>query len=209
MKVYIGRPKHWISSYSLLTKRLEPIVGEKACDWIDNVIQPILNFIWNDRWWSKQRISIRIDRHDTWNVDRTLSQIICPLLVQLKVSKHGAPHVDDADVPAHLRSDQAPLTDEQKNQGNVDDNHFKRWEWVLDEMIWAFSQDLIDNGWQQQYYSGVIDHKFVKKPDSEYYTLEEGPNHTFAVDREGTKAHQERITRGRLLFAKYYENLWD
>ena len=56
----------------------------------------------------KKRISVRIDRYDTWNMDYTLSHIILPMLKQLNETKHGAPYVDDEDVPEHLRSTAAP-----------------------------------------------------------------------------------------------------
>ena len=50
-----------------------------------------------------------------------------------------APLVDDEDVPEELRSTAAPA---KENDWDVDENHFKRWDWVLDEMIWAFEQAL-------------------------------------------------------------------
>lgn len=78
-----------------------------------------------------------IEPFDTWSMDHTLSLIIVPMLKQLKETQHGAPHVDDEDVPEEIRSTSAPP---KENDWDVDDNHFKRWEWVMDEMIWAFTQ---------------------------------------------------------------------
>ena len=212
MKVYIGKPDRWISSYSL-TKHLERWIGEDGCDIIDSAFQPIINFVWNDRWWSKQRSSIRIDYYDTWSADWTLARVIVPVLIKLKADKHGTPYVDDADVPDHLKSTAAePLTEYQKNTGHVDSLHEARWDWVLDEMIWAFSQELVEHnggGWEHQYYSGELDIKFVKNVDNEYYKLTDGPNHTFKVDQAGIQVHQERMKQGRILFAKYYNCLWD
>lgn len=57
------------------------------------------------------------------------------MLKQLKETKQGAPYVDDEDVPEHLRKSAAPPTE---NEWDTDDNHFKRWDYVLDEMIFAF-----------------------------------------------------------------------
>jgi hypothetical protein len=51
---------------------------------------------------------IKIDKWDTWSMDHTLSPIILPMLKQLKEVKHGAPNVEDEDVPEHLRSTSAP-----------------------------------------------------------------------------------------------------
>ncbi len=41
-------------------------------------------------------------------MDYTLSHIVVPMLKQLKETKHGAPFVDDEDVPEELKSTSAP-----------------------------------------------------------------------------------------------------
>lgn len=75
--------------------------------------------------------SIHIDQYDTWSMDCTLALIIAPMLKQLKENTHGAPFVDNEDVPEELRSESDTL--------GLGDTHFQKWDWVLDEMIWAFS----------------------------------------------------------------------
>ena len=75
--------------------------------------------------------------HGAWNY--TLAHIILPMLKQLRKDKHGAPCVDDKDVPKELRSTAAPP---KKHEWDVDDNHFKRWDWVMGEMIVAFEMVL-------------------------------------------------------------------
>lgn len=88
----------------------------------------------------KQKINVRIDRQDTWNMDYTLSFIILPMLKQLKKAKHGSPFVDDEDVPEEIRSTSAP----EVKEWETDKFFHNRWEFVLDEMIFAFemkSQD--------------------------------------------------------------------
>jgi hypothetical protein len=89
----------------------------------------------------KRKIEVRIDNYDTWSMDHTLSYIILPMLKQLKDTKHGAPFVDDKDVPKELRSTSAPA---KENSWDIDGNHFKRWDWVLDQMIWSFEQKVSD-----------------------------------------------------------------
>ena len=126
-----------------------------------------------------QKVEVQIDPWDTWSMDHTLAPIILPMLKQLKETKHGAPHVDDEDVPKELQSKYAvepgnPLI------GTTDSSWFDRWDWVLDEMIYAF------------------DCKANK--DDVYMRFE---------DREEMKAEQERMSNGFRLFGKYYENLWD
>jgi hypothetical protein len=141
-------------------------------------------------------------------MDNTLALIVVPMLEKLRENVVSGPSVDDEDVPENLRSTAAPaLTEEQKNCGHTDDNWFKRWEWVLDEMIWTFKQHSND-GWEEQYYSGEVDWSLVKSEDSSGPILVTGPNHTFESDSEGIKKHRERMQNGRRLFAKYYESLW-
>ena len=147
-----------------------------------------------------QEVDIVIDNYDTWNMDVTLARIIVPMLEQLKATTHGAPIVDDMDVPEYLRSTNAPP---KENEWDTDDNWFKRWDWVLDEMIWSFKQKLIDIN--ELYETGVMDMKW--NPDTGL--LEEGPNHTYKLDMEGLEKHHDRMKRGFMLFGKYYEGLWD
>ncbi len=157
---------------------------------------------------TKERaVRVRIDYHDTWGMYQDLAQIITPCLKKLKEVKHGAPYVDDIDVPEELRDGELP-------DYETGENHFLKWDWVLDEMIWAFEQDTID--WEDQFHSGVFDMDF-KEVDrtgtGENAVIHTetiyGPNHTHKVDWDGMKTHSERMKRGRMLFAKYYNGLWD
>ena len=160
-------------------------------------------YYWLDRlfgWNPKQKISVRIDPHDTWSMDYTLAHIILPMLVQLKATKHGSPWVDDEDVPKELRSTSAAP---KENEWDTDDNHFKRWDWILDEMIWAFNQKCRDD-WEGDYY----EYREMGPEESK------DPDRLFGLklvweDRKGRNAHQKRMSNGFKLFGKYYENLWD
>jgi hypothetical protein len=160
--------------------------------------------LWIDQ--KKQRkISVRIDRWDTWSMDHTLAYIILPMLKQLKAQKHGSPNVDDEDVPQHLRST-TELTQDEQNTGHVDNNHEARWDWVLDEMIFAFESKL-DDSWQDQFYHGETDLQF-KKLDNGLVEMVRGPEDTSYIDFGGRSVYQARITNGFKLFGKYYEALW-
>lgn len=88
----------------------------------------------------KQRVDVLVEPHDVWSLDWTLAQIIHPGLIMLKQKKNGAPHVDPADVPEHLRPTPEELAD-YKEHGETDGSWFDRYDYILDEMIWAF--DLI------------------------------------------------------------------
>jgi hypothetical protein len=122
--------------------------------------------------------------------------------------------VDDVDVPKELRSTSAPA---KENEWDTDDNHHKRWEWVLNEMIFAFEHHL-DDSWQNAYSSGAfdvihvpvdVDGNEVPKGEHKYYQMKNGPNHTYKCDYKAIEKVQKRITNGFKLFGKYYQGLWD
>jgi hypothetical protein len=159
----------------------------------------------------KRTVKIRIDRYDTWGMDSTLSMIILPMLKQLHATKHGAPLVDDDDVPEHLRSTAAPP---RENEYDVDGNHFARWDWIMDELIWTFEQLQPECDWEKQYYTGEYDLRSIPcewdeagKPTM--YEMKDGPKHTVKIDQEGLKSHQDRINNGLRLLGKYWQSLWD
>lgn len=206
MKVYIGPFRdRWISSihtnymnrkygryeWSDNTNRFESGLEkvEDAFQWLYN---NTINRILDKR--SSQKIMVRIDNYDTWSMDHTLAHIILPMLKQLNDTKHGSPLVDDEDVPEELKSISAPP---KENDYDIDDNHHKRWDWVLGEMIWAFEQKCRDGGWE-----------------GDYYEFEDAPNEMLGIrmissDDEGRLAHQRRMSNGFRLFGRYYEALWD
>jgi hypothetical protein len=149
-----------------------------------------------------QKKSIRIDPWDTWNMAHTLADIIHPMLKQLKKTQMGAPFTDDEDVPEHLRSTAAKP---KKNEWDTDEFHFKRWKWILGEMIWAFGELAKDR--DPDFCLVTPKFKFVKKEGqewSEMVTIREGK-----YDIEKQKAYQARKNNAFRLFGKYYENLWD
>jgi hypothetical protein len=152
---------------------------EQAEDIIQSIYNCTINLFLDRR---EQTVKIRIDRWDTWSMDHTLAPIILPMLKQLKETKHGAPWVAVADVPRELRPSKKQLMDYQKD-GTTDPKFFERWDWVLDEMIYAF------------------DCKVNK--DDVYMRF------NIKKERAAMDAEQERISKGFRLFGRYYENLWD
>lgn len=150
----------------------------------------IFNFYFDRR---KQKVKIKIDRWDTWDMGYTLTLIIIPMLKQLQATKQGSPFVDYEDVPEHLLP-----SEEEKNdllEGKIDSKLHERWSWILNEIIWAFEQ-LRDDNWQDQYI------KFKDSDNLLNYELEHN-------DENGYNNHSERINNGLRLFGKYYTNLWD
>jgi hypothetical protein len=215
LKVYINNYRyHWLSPYTILEKvffwreidfdepkiekwadRLAPF--SRALQKVLDIIHPKINYV-------------KIDRWDTWSMDDTLAYIILPMLKQLKESKQGSPKVDDEDVPEELKSTSAPP---KENEYDIDENWHKRWEYVLNEMIFAF-ENKVNYDWTDKYYTGKSDYKFEPSSRDEngkptMYEMVDGPNHTLKVDYDGMKVEQARMTNGFRLFGKYYEGLWD
>jgi len=225
MKVYIsGYRNHWVSPYTILKAICfwekdddvfynhtdEP--DHKYDKWI-NRLMPFCNA------WMKfldfvhpQINYVKIDRYDTWSMDHTLAYMILPMLKQLKATKHGAPLADDEDVPEGigLRSTEA---DPKENEWDTDSNHFQRWDWVLDEMIFAFECKM-DDSWEDAFREGEIDWKSVpcawdEKGKPTMYEMQDGPKNTYKCDYDGMKVVHDRIQNGFRLFGKYYQALWD
>lgn len=227
MKIYKSNYRnHWISGLTIIERiffwtewsrqgRIHLVVEDKdyvdppawAYRWADrldvisNGIKRVLDFI------HPQINYVKIDRYDTWSMDHTLSDIILPMLKQLKATKHGAPFTDDDDVPEYLRSHMAQP---KEYEWDTDSLHFQRWDWILDEMIWAFEQKVADDAEAQ-----FFEHEpWAEVPDTTAERREwinnvnESLKHT-KYDEAGHLAWQARKANGLRLFGKYYEALWD
>lgn len=221
MKVHIGPYKNWFGPYQLAEKLLfwmDKDKDDKVHDfgsWLagenrDSVLLKVMRWIDSKR---QRKIKVRIDPYDTWSMDNTLAYIILPMLKQLKASAHGAPDVDDSEVPDELKKINAlKQTEEEIENHHADSNHFLRWYWVLNEMIFAFESQF--NNWEEQFSSGEIDFYFEPcSADDDgtptLYEMKRGPKDTYQVDWDGRNAYQARITNGYRLFGKFYESLWD
>ena len=227
MRVYIGPYKNWIGPYQIaealcfwVPNQKDEIGYPKKPDWVhdfgtwlaggeekDSLLMNLCSWIESKR---KRTIKVRIDNYDVWSADHTLAYIILPMLKKLKENKNGAPFVDDEDVPEELRSTNAPP---KENEYDTDANHFKRWDWVLDEMIQAFECQ-VDDSWEDQYRSGVHDIVWEVSTTDEngkpkLYQMKDGPKNTYKCDYDALKKHHDRNQNGFRLFGKYYTSLWD
>jgi hypothetical protein len=213
MKVYLSNYRnHWLSPYTILKTicfwekdedriyNLNEEVDNPYVKWV-NFLNPICEV------WQKfldfihPRFNyVKLDRWDTWSMDHTLAYIIHPMLVQLNKTKHGAPYTEDSDVPEYLRS---YMAQPKENEWDTDSLHFMRWDWILNEMIWAFEQELKDDD-ESQFFddSECGDEKFPWNKDGQYVSK-------LKFDKEGLEAHQKRKANGFRLFGCYYKNLWD
>jgi hypothetical protein len=172
----------------------------------------------------EQQIEVQVDKWDTWSADYTIGYVALPLLKQLKETKQGAPNVDLEDVPLELWPSSAEQKNYQRN-GETDPNFFKRWDYVLGEMIFAFETKCGDlQDWESNFseYEELPNFEFVgigeaqlrlfpdevgKTEDYQYYEMKSSGH--IKTDWDGRMEYQERITNGFRLFGKYYESLWD
>lgn len=213
MKVSIGPYNRWWGVYQTVDLLQKVGVSEDRCekigDWICENTPAEDFFNWIHELKGERKIKVRIDNYDTWSMDNTLAHIILPMLKQLKETKHGSPLVDDEDVPLHMRHTLSKGPDDYE----TDDRwvHYK-WEWVLNEMIWTFEQEL-DDSWEDQFRHGEANYEFIHVggeigTESEMNEMiQTNPNYSF--DIEGHKEYNKRIDNGFRLFGKYYRGLWD
>lgn len=205
MKVLLGPYTNWVGPYQ---------IAEKILWWMDKYeddrVHNFGTWLANDRhgneswlmkfcnWvqkFKRRQEYVRIDHYDHWNMDHTLSLIIAPLLVELKNHKHGYGFIDDADVPEHLQSKFGV----KHNDWDWDSLAEKRFEWFLDELIWAFTAHKSDDEHDQFY-----DHGEKIAGESLMDSVAR-----IKVDQAGLDAHNARKQHAFNMFGKYFQNLWD
>lgn len=231
MKVHIGPHTNWIGPYQIadmiffwvekypeneeIEKRWDYRMHDKLGPWLaDTWLAPVCEWIHK---FKKRKVKVKIDYYDHWNCDSTLTPIILPLLKSLKEHKQGSGYIDLEDVPESMRYTDTEEWDPQQvfefykepNLQNIHCDVHTRYEWALNEMIWAFEQ-LNDDNWEDQYW--------IKHPEIDFtkYPEDEGKDTTplrwkvkGECDWEGRMKHQKRIDNGLRLFGKYFQTLWD
>ena len=183
MKVNFGPHLTWWGPYQIMDLLQHVGVSEDRCHdmgkwlsetWVGDFLQAI-----HDK--RKRRMKVRIDYYDIWSMDHTLAPIIHPMLVMLKEKKQGYGFIDHEDAPPELTGEPDP----DYPYTSFDTKASERYEWVLDEMIFAFST-LVD----------------ADKDHGELTTDQ-------WVKRELDKERSARIQNGFRLFGKYFQTLWD
>lgn len=230
MYVKIGPYINWIGPYQLadmlffwvekypeeeLEKRWDYQLHDKFGTWLASTfVADVCQWIQNFR---KRTVKVRIDKYDVWSMDSTLTPIILPMLKKLKEVKQGSGYIDLEDVPESMRLTETEEWDDQRvfdfyrepNLQNVKCDIHTRYEWVLDEMIWAFEQ-LNEDDWEKQYW--------IKHPEIDFTEYPEDEGKTFKplrwkvegeADWVGMQKHRDRIQNGVRLFGKYFQTLWD
>ena len=164
-----------------------------------------------------RKIKVEIERFDTWSLDNTLAYIILPALIQLKQHKMGIPG-EFGDVGGESHASQLSFEFYIESHDAAFDEGCKRWEEILDKMIWSFQQIALDD-YENIYHHGTLDFDWEKtedkypnpitgKMENMYQLVDKNPEEHW-YDVVGNRLHDERIQEGLELFGKYYRNLWD
>ena len=192
MKVYIGPYRNYLGPYQLAEKicfwASSDVLGDRPNyvsrfgDWLAerDLLMRVLHWIDDCK---KRTVQVKIHEYDAWNADHTLALIALPLLKALQAQPYTSGRVDDEDVPEHLRRPPG------QQDYVVDDAWHQRWQYVLNEIIFAFESKHTD--WEDA-----------------FFTDRGGTFEDIKFDREGHELYQARITNGFRLFGKYYEALW-
>ena len=166
----------------------------------------------------RRKSSVQIDRWDTWNMDNTLAQIIYPMLLQLKATKHGLPSEFVNDIGGADYEEQGSFDFYKETHDEAWKKGAERWDEVLDKMIWSFGQIAYED-YDDKYHHGKGDYDWVKtdktypnpitgKIEATYQMVDKNPDEHW-YDYIGHRKHEERIQEGLDLFGKYFRNLWD
>ena len=132
-------------------------------------------------------------RRDAWDLDYTLSQIIYAGLVKFKETITNSQF---SGVPPSFTKGK-----------DITDEDVAEWHSFIDKMIYAFDKDNMPN---------IKDYNF--KINLEYGEKEANGSTQIFLNCDNEKEeqryykdledYQKKCEEGRLLFAKYYENLW-
>jgi hypothetical protein len=204
MKVYLSNYRnHWLSPYTIIEKVLfwqkEVDYDNKTVKKLAGLLAPVSEGVKKALDLVHPRINyVKIDKHDTWNMDSTLAGIILPMLVQLKATKHGVPS-KFATTGGENWNSQAHF-----DFYDTDDELFKKaaaeWDAVLDKMIFAF-EHIVDEDWEEEFRTGEF--------DSSKAIGEEGWTGTYKCDHQAVQKVYDQIQEGLELFGKHYRHLWD
>lgn len=166
---------------------------------------------------TERKIEVQIDRWDTYSLEHTTALIVLPMLLQLRNTKMGVPS-EFGDVGGADYDSQYSFDFYTESYNDAFNEGCKRWDDILDKMIWSFQQ-LVDDNYDSQYHHGEMDIEW-KKTEKQYMNpisgkmeymsemVDKNPNDHW-YDFVGHMLHEERIQEGFELFGKYFRNLWD
>lgn len=162
-------------------------------------------------------VKVTIDNYDTYSLDHTLAYIILPALLDLKEKKMGIPSDLVDNIGGEDWHDQDSFDFYKESHKEAFEIAEKRWDEILDKMIWSFRQILFDD-YDTLYHHGEAKFKFEKTDqqflnpvtgqlEETYQMIDKNPNEHW-YDHVGHQLHEQRIQEGLELFGKYYRALW-
>ena len=145
MRVYLGPFRHGITGKHLLWRlRWFGISPEKIHDidhWLSSTRFGVVRRWITAKTKRERTVRIKIHEWDTWDVAHTLAHIVVPLLIQFRDGPFGpsndCPQTWKHDAPDEFRDGGS---DGGANAEGEFDFHLERWEWIVDEMIWALTR---------------------------------------------------------------------
>ena len=223
MKYITRKPLEWFGPFHLLdplekllikmgkTEDEAYAVVEKLADRIPSKPFQLLYQFREKLPWNKT--VIRIDKWDTWSMDDTLAHIILPMLKQLKATKHGIP-CEFAEVGGESWKDQLCFDFYQEDTADLFEEHAeRRWNEVMDKMIWSFEQAVEKNtnpdAYWQPYWEDMTPEEVVEETENSIYKQLDIDHPRKKINREKMSEYYDRMQEGFTLFGKYYCSLWD
>ena len=205
-----GKYPRWYNTMGYEQSWLEFRHGENGTDMpesqYDTLDRLVIGFLDGVQWilnktinpfneWRGQKIRVHVDEHDVWSADVTIAHMALPLLEKLRDEKHGYPLIDPKEIeglPRELKPKKKDL-EEYSKSGMPDPKAEDRWNWVLNEMIFAM-QCITDDSWEDEF--------FAPSDPNDMMTMR-------CIDKEGYDNTHKRINRGLKFFGIWFRSLWD
>lgn len=207
MKFVYGKFKDYFGPYQFADLLQKVGISEDKCYAIGGKL-PNAPFEFINKF-RKQNIVVKIEPHDTWNMDTTLAYIIVPMLKQLKENKNGIPaefiHPLDSTMHTDWGMQQLELLPVDEYNGYSE----KSWNDALDAMIWSFNELLesASNPEHREYY--WVPRSEQSKKNKTDLEIALGVTYEYDIDRVLMEEYYERMQKGFDLFGKHYCSLWD
>lgn len=199
-----GKYPRWHTTSGLENRWLEFRYGEEGLDLpeskydnFDRIVVAVLDGI---QWvlnktinpfneWRGQKIRVHVEYHDIWSADTTIAHMVLPLLERLRDEKNGYPLIDPKEIEGLPRE----LKPKKKELDESDPKAEARWNWVMNEMIFAM-QCIADDSWEDEF--------FEHKDPNDWMSVR-------MINKEKYDETQKRIDRGLKFFGIFFRALWD
>ena len=164
-----------------------------------------------------RKVKVELIGSDIYSLDHTLAYIILPSLLWLKENKVGIPG-ELAEVGGEEYRSQYSFDFYTATHDEAFDIACKRWEDILDKIIWSFQQ-IVEEDYNENYHYGELanydfeeeDEQLVNpltnKKEKLFRMVDKNPDSHW-YDVVGHHEHEKRIQEGLDLFGKYYRSLW-